>query len=340
MELIYPFVLYIGLPILVILSLMKFKRKEDVYKRGTKIANTKYAEKIPLFKEIMKKYRVMVTAIKAVSIISIIVALIMISRPAKVESSKSSKYNRDIFLCMDTSTSVDELNLKLVDNFRDTVKNLKGERIGITIFNTSSVVLVPLTDDYNYVLNTLDELEKAIKYSINPGEVKSLDEASYLSTYIRSGTLIGNEVRGSSLIGDGLASCVYSFPNLKEDKDRTRIIIFSTDNDLAGNPIVTLEEASNICRDEKVTVFGIAPTLGDESKKSKMKQAVENTGGTFFDEASGSTVKEIVANIEKKGKSLLEVNEETRKIDKPLVPFILLIISIAILFILNKKVKV
>lgn len=340
MELIYPFVLYIGLPILVILSLMKFKRKEDVYKNGTKIANTRYAENIPLFKEIMKKYRIIVTAIKAVSIISIIAALVMISRPAKVEVSKSSKYNRDIFLCMDTSTSVDELNLKLVDNFRDTVKKLKGERIGITIFNTSSVVLVPLTDDYNYVLNTLDELEKAIKYSMNPGSVTDLDEASYLNSYIRSGTIVGNEVRGSSLIGDGLASCVYNFPNIKEDKDRTRIIIFSTDNDLAGNPIVTLEEAADICKSENITVFGIAPTLGNEGKKSKMKEAVENTGGTFFDEASGSTVKEIVESIEKKGKSLLEVKEETRKIDKPLVPFIVLITSVAILFILNKKVKV
>lgn len=282
MELIYPFVLYIGLPILVILSLMKFKRKEDVYKNGTKIANTRYAENIPLFKEIMKKYIIIVTAIKAVSIISIIAALVMISRPAKVEVSKSSKYNRDIFLCMDTSTSVDELNLKLVDNFRDTVKKLKGERIGITIFNTSSVVLVPLTDDYNYVLNTLDELEKAIKYSMNPGSVTDLDEASYLNTYIRSGTIVGNEVRGSSLIGDGLASCTYNFPNIKEDKDRTRIIILSTDNDLAGSPIVTLEEAADICKSENITVFGIAPTLGDEGKKSKMKEAVENTGGTFL----------------------------------------------------------
>lgn len=340
MELIYPFVLYIGLPILVILGLIRFKRKEDVYKKGTKIANTKYAENIPYYKEIMKKYKVIVTTLKGTCVISIIMSLIMISRPAKVESSKSSKYNRDIFLCMDTSTSVDELNLKLVDNFRDTIKNLKGERIGITIFNTSSVVLVPLTDDYNYVLNTLDELEKAIKYSMNPGSVTNLDEATYLNTYIRSGTIVGNEIRGSSLIGDGLASCVYNFPNLKEDKDRTRIIIFSTDNDLAGTPIVTLKEASDICKNEKVTVFGIAPTLGDESKKAKMKEAVENTGGTFFDEASGSTVKEIVNNIEKKGKSLLEVNEETRKVDKPFVPFILLVTSVAILFILNKKVKV
>ena len=62
--------------------------------------------------------------------------------------------------------------------------------------------------------------------------------------YLQAGTLSGAESRGSSIIGDGLASCIPYFGELEEE--RTRIIIFTTDNDLAGNEIVTIMEQVKI----------------------------------------------------------------------------------------------
>ena len=35
----------------------------------------------------------------------------------------------------------------------------------LDIFNTSSVVLVPLTDDYKYVLDVLSKIKESIKYN-------------------------------------------------------------------------------------------------------------------------------------------------------------------------------
>ena len=44
--------------------------------------------------------------------------------------------------------------------FRETVTGLDGDRIGISLFNTSSIQFVPMTDDYDFVLRRLDSLER------------------------------------------------------------------------------------------------------------------------------------------------------------------------------------
>jgi len=344
MELAYPLILIIGIIALVIIALIKISKK-DTYKSGKKIANTKYAKNIPYYKEMIKRYKILSNAIKGMCILCILLSLLLVARPVKIENSENSSYNRDIFLCMDASTSVDELNMNLVKNFKDVVKSLNGDRVGITIFNTSSVVLVPLTDDYDYVNEVLDELHKAFKISYDRTE-QGADyqwsenyEEFYLSSYLLAGTVVGNEVRGSSIIGDGLASCIYNFPNLDEDLERTRIVIFSTDNELYGEEIITLQEAGDIAKEKNVTVYGIAPGTIMDKDEAQMKAAVEKTGGKYYIQNAKTTVKEIVKEIERHGKSLMKGQKETKMTDKPEVPFIMLTISIFILFILNKKVN-
>ena len=333
MELIYPFILYISIPIIIFLLIIKINKK-SIYKNGKKVANTQYTKSIPYYNEIMKKYKVLKYAVQGICILCIFLSFLLLARPSKVDINNASMYTRDISLCMDISASGDELNKGLVKNLKETVKSLKGERFGISIFNTSSVVLVPLTDDYDYVIEVLDTLEKSLDRSTS---TSSSSEYLYLADYIESGTLIDVETRGSSLIGDGLASCVYTFSNLEED--RTRIIIFSTDNDLAGNSIVTLEEAGQISKNKNITVFGITPDFISNEDKIELKDAVENTGGKLYTSDSKTTVSDIVKNIEQTGKSLIKNKKEIRKIDKPEIPFILLVLSITILFVLNKRVK-
>ena len=183
-----------------------------------------------------------------------IVSILLMARPYKKVVAQKESYNRDIILCLDISTSVDDLNLELVKNLKETVNHLKGERFGIVIFNSSAVLLSPLTEDYEYIIDVLDQLESCLE-GHNLGNSKLSDNWLYQSSYLMDGTLVGNEERGSSLIGDGLASTVYNFPNLEEK--RSRSIIFSTDNDLEGTPLVTLSQAADICKENNVTVYGI-----------------------------------------------------------------------------------
>lgn len=176
------------------------------------------------------------------------------ARPYKKVVVQKESYNRDIILCLDISTSVDDLNLELVKNLKEMVNHLKGERFEIVIFNSFAVLLSPLTGDYEYIIDVLDQLESCLE-GHNLGNSKLSDNWLYQSSYLMDGTLVGNEERRSSLIGDGLASTVYNFPNLEEK--RSRSIIFSTDNDLEGTPLVTLSQAAEICKENNVTVYGI-----------------------------------------------------------------------------------
>ena len=336
MEIRYPFVIIIV--IITIACCFIFTKKKNIkYKNGSKIANTQYLKNTNYYKKKIKEYNISKKIIIILFCFAIICSTILTSRLAKIETSNINQYNRDIFLCMDVSTSVDDLNLELVQSLKSTINQLHGERFGISIFNTSSVILVPLTDDYDYIINVLDEIKKSIKLNNSNDYNKYFDEDYYyVRSYIYLGTTEENQTRGSSLIGDGLASCIYSFSNLNEE--RTRIIIFSTDNDLAGTPIVTLEKAAKISKSKNIKVFGIGTKTMKKSDKESFKKATEKTGGKFY-EHSKSTVNNIVNDIETTSKSLLKNQIEVKELDIPQIPFILLLISIFGIIIYSKKVS-
>ncbi len=332
MELRYPIIIII-IFILLICYFFIFKKKKKKYTSGSKIANTSYIKNTAYYKKKIKEYKLFTIIIQAFIITAIISSTILIGRLSKIESNNTNEYNRDIFLCMDVSDSVNELNLDLVNSLKDVVNNLKGERFGISIFNTSSVTLVPLTDDYDYVISVLEQIKASLELTNSP-DLNSDNFDFYLINYITSGTLEDNETKGSSLIGDGLATCVYSFSDL-DDTERTRIIILSTDNEPYGTQLVTLDEAAQISKSKGIKVFGIATKL--IRPEADFKEATQITGGKYY-KYSDSTTTEIVNDIEATSKSLLKKKVETKVTDIPQIPFIILIFSIITLIIIRRKV--
>lgn len=335
MELRYPILIFM-ITIAITCYFIFGKKKKRKYTNGSRIANTHYLKNTDYFKRKVKEFNILRYFLISLFSISIITSTILISRLTKVETINIEQYNRDIFLCMDASASVDELNRDLVENLKTTVDKLHGERFGISIFNTSSIILVPLTDDYNYVKDVLEKIKTSIEVNNNIKGSYSDSDYYYIRNYIYSGTIEGHETRGSSLIGDGLASCVYSFSNLEEE--RTRIIIFSTDNELSGKPLVTLDKAAKISKSKNIKVFGIGTKVMKNENKVEFQNAVKQTGGKFY-EQSNSTINSIVNDIEATSKSLLQNQYETKKTDIPQIPFIILIISIIGIIIVSKKVK-
>ncbi len=332
MELRYPYlILVVG--IVFVITLFIKRKKDTSYSTGSKIANTSYIKNTDYYKRKTKIYKIMYNIARICSFTAIILSTILLARPVNIESRNNYLYNRDIFLCMDVSASVDELNKDLVDNLKETVNMLHGERFGISIFNSSSVTVVPLTDDYEYVKSSLTQISKGIASDYNSSE--GVFEYFRNKKYIISGTVEGADARGSSLIGDGLASCVYSFPDT--NKDRTRIIIFSTDNDLAGTPLVDLNTAAEISKKKKVKVFGIGTSMMTEKNKEEMENAVLKTDGKFYIHGK-DTIQNIVNDIEKTSKTLLKGRKETREDDVPEIPFIILVVSISLLLFLDRKV--
>lgn len=324
----------IGILVLVILFVFRFKGKNS-YKGGKKVTGISYIENEPYFKKKVRQYKALTCILTGTFIMAILTSFWLLARPCKMVTTEKENYNRDIILCIDVSTSVDMLNMQLVEELKDTVKKLKGERFGIVIFNASAVLLSPLTDDYAYTIDLLDQIGKSLEAN-NSGDT-SLEKYYYNTNYLLEGTLVGAEERGSSLIGDGLATSVYDFPDLKEK--RTRIVILSTDNELEGTPIVTLDEAASICRENNVVVYGVGTKEMGDDEKSGMKDAMEKTGGKFFMEEESGTVHEIVKRIEKSGKNLIKGKKQIQKVEIIGVPVIILTISVFLMILIRKIIR-
>ncbi len=344
MELVYPLVLYIGVPLVLVLFLIRFKKK-DTYRKGNKVANADFVEGNPYYKKLMTQYKIFGSIAILSLLLSTWASLVMMSRPVEVETVTEEIRNRDIFICMDISGSVDETNLELVDELKTIVQELDGERFGITIFNARSILLIPLTTDYDYIMEVLDDLEKSFQESLvmtkyYDGEELTSEEwdifwnFDYESYYYKYGGTLSDE--GSSFIGDGLATCLFNFSDLETNPDRARIIIMTTDNELNGTPLVTIEEATQLCSKHDVKVFGVAPDhIVDEGQ---FKSAILSTGGGYYKTSDENAYKQLVNDIKATDATIIE-KTETIVYDQPEVLFVVLVVLMGIYFAFSRKVK-
>ena len=325
----------------IIVSFVRFRRRKK-FKGGTKAAEADYIKEIPYFRRKMRIYKVLKFFLSTVIIANLLISGFLMAMPYKTEVNEIKNMNRDIILCMDISTTVDHLNFELVGKLKEVVENLNGERFGIVIFNTSPLYLCPLTTDYEQVINELDIIEEALdlRYDYYNGSGSYSNRLVELDEYISAGTLVGNEERGSSIIGDGLAAAALDFTNIEEDPDRSRIIIFSTDNDLQGDEIITLPEAGQLCVDRGITVYGIGTEQMYPSDKAMMRDAVEMTGGEFYYGEDSRVVSNIIDNIQEHVASLDTIEYEISETVTPEIPFIILLISMACMILLQWLCKV
>ncbi|RKM63367.1 MULTISPECIES: hypothetical protein [unclassified Butyrivibrio] len=358
MELMYKWMIAFGVAVMattIILVVSIQKKKKTDFESGIRVANTSKIRSTKLYKSLSMQYKVFRIVLAAGLIGSMLSALVLAARPYRNDDIMSGVKKRDIILCLDVSYSLYDLNSEFTDYLKGVVQGLEGDRIGISIFNTSTVTYVPLTDDYDYVLQKLDELgeyfalqkeycvdfeEKYGYYGQIPeSEQKRFDELVEKLTYFDAGTTYNSYLKGSSLIGEGLGSALFSFPYIDEP-DRTRVIIMCTDNELNDYmpQIMDLDEAAKACKSHKVTIFGIYPSedkfyLPDEYDyeecSTEFRRAVEMTGGKFYIRTPEQPVSEIVKDIQKQEAMVVKLVMARQPVDMPYVPFIICLISLA-----------
>ncbi|MBP3825684.1 MAG: hypothetical protein ILA11_08100, partial [Butyrivibrio sp.] len=222
MELMYLNVVIIGMIVLVAALLviyLIYRRQKTSYSTGIKAANTARIRNSKLYKSLNIRYRVLTVVMLVGMILSIVASLFLAARPYRTDDVVSGVKKRDIILCLDVSYSLYDLNSEITDYLKNVVAGLEGDRFGISIFNTSSVTYVPLTDDYDYVIDRLDALheyfmmqkeyeEEYLQLYETLGEIpddkrQRFDELQDKLDYFEAGTLYDNYYRGSSLIGEG-----------------------------------------------------------------------------------------------------------------------------------------
>lgn len=234
------------------------------------VAHSERLTALPKYQELLRRYRFWL----GVAIVSALIAagalLIAGARPVSSSVQEPVLSNRDIMLCLDISGSMMSTDQHLVTSFEQLAKSFKGERIGLSVFDSSSVMVFPLTDDYTFV----EEQLKTAAKSLDP-ENPNFDffEGSY-------------EGGGASLIGDGVASCVTSFSSAEND-GRSRSIILATDNQLAGRPLFTLAEAAALAQKNKVRIYALDPTpqlsqAEGEVPSDGLRAAAATSGGSYY----------------------------------------------------------
>ena len=195
------------------------KTHKSKYSNGKKIANTQFIKETEYYKQKIRKYNLISNTIKILSVIIIIITGVLIARPVTVQEKKEDKYNRDILIGLDISTSESEVNLELIKKFMQIMPSIEGDRIGIVIYNTAPIVYCPLTDDYDYLKERfetlMEQLEIAIKNNGNPPVTYEVDGEEVPMIWY-GGVGLNSAERGSSLVGDGLARNTIFFSRCKK----------------------------------------------------------------------------------------------------------------------------
>lgn len=303
---------------------------------------------------------------------SLLSSAYLIGRPSFNKKIDAGVKRRDIYLCLDVSYSLYELNADFVENLEDVVRGLEGDRVGISIFNTSTVEFMPLTTDMDFTIDKLEELKEY--FVLQKKYMKMRDDNDFngmtgeqFSAFLDSMTedeynefmdmldkldvidrpvTLDNETKGSSLIGEGLASCLFNFPSL-EDSERTRVIIMVSDNAQSENapPTIELAEAADMCKDKEVAVFGIFPPKDAlreleagqnfDNLSTDMRQNIRKTGGEFYVVGSDFDTEDVIKQIQ--SHEAMQVDEVTvnRLADDPNLAIMLCILGL-ILFVIAK----
>lgn len=294
-----------------------------------------------------KVYKRATAAIAALAALAFATTAALAARPSSVKTLKTADSSRDIVLCLDVSGSALPFDRQVISTYLNIVSNFKTERIGMSIFNSTSRTVFPLTDDYSLV-------EKELRNSLNIlkgiESQKSIDNMTPQEYQAVSNWLAGTQNRkdSTSLIGDGLMSCEAMMPNFTVTATQTQprispaSIVLATDNVLSGTPMYTLKEALNIAKRNSIRVDGLYS--GDSESLNapttiEMKKDILAEGGSFMTRQNGDSVDDLVRAIEQQKIRHAVATQTVNLTDQPL-PWLLAIgVLMAALFILLGWVK-
>ena len=270
------------------------------------IANVFHAEASPVFQRLRRRYQSLVSVeVASLSLVGL-AAIGLTMRPLSEHRDDREVRNRDVMLCLDVSGSMIQLDADVLASFATLTAGLEGERIGLTIFNGSAVSVFPLTDDADYIADTLAQ------------SAMLLVDHKQLFTQ-------GTNEGGSSLIGDGLGSCVLRFDRL--DEKRSRAIVFVTDNMRAGSPIMTIEEAGDFAEERGIRIYAIAAEHTPEFAGITLAEVATGTGGASFRMTDTHTVDAVISEIEKLEATRLELPTDVVSDDRPTFWIVLCLIG-------------
>jgi len=310
------------------------------------------------------RYRGWIRANRAAVVLLSIVGLVtaaLCARPSAIQRDNDAATRRDIVLCLDASESALPYDQQILESYLKLTEHFSGERIGLSIFNSTSRTVFPLTDDYSLVKNQLQYASDLLANLTSSGSVANLtqDQIAEIDRWLE-GTW--NITDASSLIGDGLVSCAMMLPEFVLNKgrssgttagsgtsaspgsssaassDRTGMILLATDNMTNGTGVYTLGEGLDLTDRSNIAVDGLyagTSLTSGTSEAVEMRTLIEQHGGVFEMPSSQDAIDNLVRDID--NRSVGEEQDVNRSDlrDRPL----LFLAALALLWLLYLAIE-
>jgi Ca-activated chloride channel family protein len=319
-----PLAVLVAGALAIVIALLLRRRRKAPDEPSVPIAHADRLTALPSYRRALRRYRSLLLGAVAAVVIAVLAGVALASRPATPALAQPELATRDIVLCLDVSGSMVDYDAQIVEVFSDLAEEFSGERLSLVLFNASAVTYFPLSSDYAYIVRQLERVQDTFE---NPDES------------LESGTLLGD---GSSLIGDGLASCALRFDT--PETERSRSIILATDNLAAGASIYSLPEAGQLAIENDITVYGVNP--GDTKARDylsdlaeEFRTVTENTGGTYYSLDDPGAVPGIVQSITAEQASALPGAPELILADAPRLPFVFLLLGVLVVLVLQWRLR-
>ena len=278
------------------------------------VANTGYLRGLPKYQALVRRTRASLAMAFVCFLIAVIATSVSAGAPADRYVKHDKSASRDIVLCLDSSGSMLPYDSKIGGASRQIISHFEGERISLQLWDAYSMTMFPLTDDYDMATDVLQDMSDTIDTGLIQvgGKISGTRE---LFEYLEPVLDENQEV--SSLVGDGLASCIMGFDH--NDKQRSRTILLATDNEVYGSGVYDLSEAIEFAKKQGVTVTALYPgsdtNLGYQAQQ--LRDEVRKTGGDFYDASSPSAVDSVVRQIEAEQKEELDSAGKMIETDRP-----------------------
>ena len=278
------------------------------------VANTGYLRGLPKYQALVRRTRASLAIAFVCFLIAVIATSVSAGAPVDRYVKHDKSASRDIVLCLDSSGSMLPYDSKIGGAFRQIISHFEGERISLQLWDAYSMTMFPLTDDYDMATDVLQDMSDTIDTGLIQvgGKISGTRE---LFEYLEPVLDENQEV--SSLVGDGLASCIMGFDH--NDKQRSRTILLATDNEVYGSGVYDLSEAIEFAKSQGVTVTALYPgsDTGLSSEAIQLRDEVRKTGGDFYDASSPSAVDSVVRQIEAEQKEELDSAGKMIETDRP-----------------------
>ena len=218
------------------------------------------------------------------------------ARPVHTEVVDRPARQGDLILCLDLTPQQRVGDVEVLAQTRTLLPRLtelKGTRLGVHGYQTTTAELLPLTDDLGQADMILADVQKAL------------------------GDVSGEATSGAT--GDGLVSCAKALDG--EDKRRGRAVVLVTAADPSSSSLYPLVEAAQYAASHSVAVYAI-PAGAGKAAQADLKTAAELTGGALV---TGPGPIGQVWDLER---NRLDPPPSPVRRDAPLVPTVLVLLGV------------